>query len=89
MDERLELVRKDPLLPWFQLENARRIKQLERKIGKEFEAKTIPSGKEICGKQLFKLVEDLKQVEVDKSEFEQYLPAITAELEGFLKRRID
>ena len=51
-----------------------KIKQLERKIGKEFEAKTIPSGKEICGKQLFKLVEDLKQVEVDKSEFEQYLP---------------
>ncbi|MFT5725418.1 MAG: ATP-dependent RNA helicase DeaD, partial [Bacteroidia bacterium] len=65
-----------------------KIKQLERKIGKEFAVCSIPSGKEICGKQLFKLVEDLKQVEVDKSEFDQYLPAITAELEAFSREEL-
>ncbi len=65
-----------------------KIRQLERKIGKDFTKKDIPSGKEICGKQLLKLVEDLKKVEVDKSEFDQYLPAITAELEGFSREEL-
>lgn len=64
-----------------------KIKQLERKIGKDFSAEKIPTGKEICGKQLFKLVEDLKQVEVD-AEFEQYLPAISKELEGFSREEL-
>lgn len=65
-----------------------KIRQLERKIGKEFENRQIPSGKEICGNQLFKLVNDLKNVEVDLSEFSQYLPAITEELEGFSREEL-
>ncbi len=65
-----------------------KIKQLERKISKTFGVKQIPTGKEIIGNQLFKLVDGLKKVEVDLTEFSQYLPKITADLEEFSREEL-
>ncbi|MCB9262852.1 MAG: DEAD/DEAH box helicase [Flavobacteriales bacterium] len=59
------------------------IKILERKIGKQFEIKRIPTGEEICDRQLIKLVDDLAESNVDATEVERYLPIITQKLENF------
>lgn len=57
-----------------------RIKELERKVGKEFERKRIPTGKEICEKQLFHLVDRVENVEVDEEQIKEYLPSIFSKL---------
>lgn len=55
---------------------------IEKKIGKKFVAKQVPNGEEICEKQLFKLIEKVKTVEVNDSQIESYLESIYAQLEG-------
>ncbi len=53
-----------------------RIKDLERRVGKSFERKRVPTGKEICEKQLFHLVEKVENVEVEESQIAEFLPVI-------------
>ncbi len=53
-----------------------RIKDLERRVGKSFERKRVPTGKEICEKQLFHLVEKVENVEVEESQIMEFLPVI-------------
>lgn len=55
---------------------------IEKKIGKKFEAKQVPNGREICEKQLFKLIEKVKDVEVNDEQIDSYLEGIYAQLEG-------
>ena len=55
---------------------------IEKKIGKKFVEKQVPNGEEICGKQLFKLIEKVKTVEVNETQIEGYLESIYAQLEG-------
>ena len=55
---------------------------IEKKIGKKFDHKQVPNGEEICGKQLFKLIDNIKTVEVNDSQIEPYLNSIYAQLEG-------
>jgi ATP-dependent RNA helicase DeaD len=57
-----------------------RIRDLERRVGKTFEKKRVPSGKEICEKQLFHLVEKVENVEVEENQIKDYLPAIFTKL---------
>jgi ATP-dependent RNA helicase DeaD len=60
----------------------RKVRELEQKTGKPFELKHVPTGKEICEKQLFSLVEKMKNIEVDKAEIAPYLPAVEEMLKG-------
>ncbi len=41
-----------------------KIQRIEKTIGKQFKAKTLPSSKEICTKQLYKVIDQLERVEV-------------------------
>jgi len=54
----------------------RSIRYFERQIGSKFVQKAVPTGKDICRIQMFHLVEQVKQVEVDAEELESYLPEI-------------
>ncbi|MFN6037206.1 MAG: helicase-related protein, partial [Bacteroidota bacterium] len=65
-----------------------RIKDLERKIGKSFKKSRIPSGVEVCEKQLFNLVHKLHSVEVMDEEIEKYLPKIYEELGSLSKEEL-
>ncbi len=58
-----------------------RIKQIEKKIGKEFEQKPVPLGNEICEKQLFSLIDRMQKVSVDDAQIEPFLPVIFKKLE--------
>ena len=57
-----------------------RIRAYENKVGKKFEQMLVPSGAEICEKQLFSLIDKMKNVNVDEERIAQFLPAIEAKL---------
>ncbi len=63
----------------------RRIKAIERVIKLEIEHATIPSGKEVCEKQLFALIDNVKNVKVKEEEIGKFLPAINEQLADFSK----
>lgn len=58
-----------------------RIKRLEQTIKQGFEYCLIPSGKEICEKQLFSTVDKMEKIEVNYEEIEEFLPVIQKKLE--------
>ena len=57
-----------------------RIRYLESRLGKKVEMKKIPSGREICEKQLFRLIDKIEQVEVNEENIADFLPAIYEKL---------
>jgi ATP-dependent RNA helicase DeaD len=58
-----------------------KISQIERTIKQKFEVKLVPTGKEICEKQLIHLVDKMEKVEVNESQIEEFLPVIFTKLE--------
>ncbi|SMO36790.1 ATP-dependent RNA helicase DeaD [Saccharicrinis carchari] len=65
-----------------------RVKMIERNSGIKFERKMIPTGNEICGKQLLHLTERLENVEVNHSEIEEFLPQIIEKFEALDKEEL-
>lgn len=58
------------------------LKQIERLIKKPFKLFPIPTGSEICGKQLFHWIKKLETVVTEHQEIEKFLPEITQKLSG-------
>ncbi len=58
-----------------------RIRDLERKIGKQFEKGRIPTGADICEKQLFNLVERVCNIDVNEDQIHKYLNLIAKKFE--------
>lgn len=58
-----------------------KLKEIEKKIGKEFEYKKVPTPEHIIEKQLYNLADRLERVEVDEAEIEKYLPGVRKKLE--------
>jgi ATP-dependent RNA helicase DeaD len=58
------------------------LQKIERLVRKPFKALAIPTGSEICGKQLFSWVTRLETVATDHQEIERFLPEIKSKLEG-------
>ncbi|XCI75346.1 MAG: DEAD/DEAH box helicase [Flavobacteriales bacterium] len=61
----------------------RRLRELEQKIGKKFERLMVPTGREICEKQLFHRIDKIEKVVVDGHSMESYLPMIYERLSAF------
>src|SRR5574344_184013 len=53
-----------------------KMRAIEREIGKEFVLGDIPTPKEICKKQLYKVMDQIEKVDVNDEEIEQFLPEI-------------
>jgi len=62
-----------------------KIKEIEKKINKKFEERSIPSGDAICEKQLFNFVDKLEKVKVDEEEIGRLLPSVYRRLEWLEK----
>ena len=58
-----------------------KVRAIEKVIGKEFVKGEMPSGKEICAKQLYKVIDDIERVEVDEEEIQEFLPEVYRKLE--------
>lgn len=56
------------------------LKQIEKLLKKSIEAIRIPTGSEICGKQLFHWAKKIETVATEHQEIEKYLPAISEKL---------
>ncbi|HEY5497123.1 MAG TPA: DEAD/DEAH box helicase [Syntrophales bacterium] len=65
-----------------------KIRQIEKQIGKKFAAVKIPTGSEVCEKQLYHLVDKVKNTEIQHQEIEAFLPAIYEQLQGISKEEI-
>jgi ATP-dependent RNA helicase DeaD len=66
----------------------KRLRYLEKKIGRKFERVDIPGGKEICEKQLFNLIDNIKETEIANSHMESFLPQIFAKFEDMTKEEV-
>ena len=65
-----------------------KIRQIERIIKKEFEKGEMPSGEQICEKQLFNLVDQIEKVKVNEEEIATLMPSIYRKLEWLDKEDI-
>ncbi len=70
------------------LKEKNQLKIIEKKIGKTFKHTEIPSGHEICEKQLFHFVSSMEKVDVNHSQINTFLPSIFKKLEWLDKEEI-
>ena len=57
-----------------------KIKNIEKLIKKSFEKAKIPTGKEVCRKQLFNMINKVEQADVDEEQIGDFIPEIVAKL---------
>lgn len=62
------------------LKEKHKIKSLEKTLKKEFTKADIPTGKQVCKKQLFNMINRVENVDVDSEEIEEFLPEISKKL---------
>jgi ATP-dependent RNA helicase DeaD len=65
-----------------------KIRHIERTIGKQFTKAEIPSGFDVCEKQLFAMIHKVHNVEVNEEQIEQYIPRIMDEFKDMDKETI-
>ncbi|WEK19915.1 MAG: DEAD/DEAH box helicase [Candidatus Pedobacter colombiensis] len=65
-----------------------KIRQIERIIGKQFTKAALPTGFDVCEKQLFALVHKVHNVEVNENQIEQYMPRIMDEFAELSKDEV-
>lgn len=58
-----------------------KLREIEKKIGKSFERKEVPTPQHIIEKQLYSLADRLERVKVDEEEIGKYLPGVARKLE--------
>ena len=65
-----------------------KIRFIEKAIGKTFVQGTMPTGTQICEKQLYKVIDDLERIEVNEEQIEKFLPEIFRRLDWMDKNDI-
>ncbi len=65
-----------------------KIPQIEKLINKKFKKSPVPTGEEICKKQLFKLIDKMENVEVDEAQIEPFMDTVNKKLEWLSKEEI-
>ncbi|MBR1667366.1 MAG: DEAD/DEAH box helicase [Bacteroidaceae bacterium] len=71
----------------------RKVRDIENQIKKKFVPGILPTGQEICAKQLYKVIDDIEKVEVDEEEIAPFLPEVyrkfdMMEKEDLIKRMV-
>lgn len=65
-----------------------KMREIERMISKQFIVGEMPTGKQICEKQLIKVIDDVEKVKVNEEEIESFLPSIYRKLEWLSKEDV-
>lgn len=65
-----------------------KMREIERIIGKKFIQGEMPTSKQICEKQLLKVIDDIEKVKVNEEEIADYMPDIYRKLEWLDKEDI-
>ena len=67
------------------LREKHKVRVIEKVIGKKFEAGTLPEPKEICTKQLYRVIDQMEHTEVDEAQIAPFLPEVFRKLEWLSK----
>ncbi len=62
-----------------------KLREIERIISKKFIVGEMPTGKQICEKQLIKVIDELEKVKVNEEEITDFMPEIYRKLEWLSK----
>ena len=65
-----------------------RIREIEKIIGKKFAKGTVPTGEEVCRKQLFKLIDRMEKAEIDEKQIEPFMGEVYKKLDWMSKEEI-
>ena len=65
-----------------------KVRIIEKVIQKKFEAATLPEPKEICTKQLYRVIDEIERIEVDETEIAPFLPEVFRKLEWLSKEDV-
>ena len=65
-----------------------KVRIIERVIGKKFEVGVLPEPKEICTKQLYKVIDNLEHTEPDEEQIAPFLPEVMHKLEWLSKEEL-
>lgn len=65
-----------------------KVRLIEKVIGKKFESGLLPEPKEICTKQLYKVIDELEHVDVDEEQIAPFLPEVMRKLEWLSKEEL-
>jgi ATP-dependent RNA helicase DeaD len=66
----------------------RKIREIEKRFSVSFSKELVPTGKEICTKQLYALIDKMEKVEVDEKQIEPFLPAIYKKLDWLSREEL-
>lgn len=65
-----------------------KLREIERIIGKKFIIGEMPTGQQICEKQLIKVIDEIEKVKVNEEEISAFLPDIYRKLEWLSKEDV-
>jgi len=65
-----------------------KIKRIEKIVGRPFEKAMIPTGKEVCEKQLFNHIDRIEHVDINREEIDDYLPVVFRKLEWMSREEL-
>ncbi len=66
----------------------KKIKEIERSSNIAFEKGKVPSGEEVCSKQLFTLIDKVEKISVDEKQIGPFLPTIYEKLESLSREEL-
>ena len=70
------------------MRETRRLKAIEKNSGIKFTKALVPTGKDICTKQLYSLIDKIEKVEVDEKQIEPFLPEIYKKFESLSREEL-
>ena len=65
-----------------------KIRAIESKFKLKFTKELVPTGKDICSKQLYSLIDKIEKVEVDEKQIGPFMPAIYEKLEWLSREEL-
>ncbi len=65
-----------------------KVKKIEKILGRPIERANIPTGKEVCEKQLFKHIDRIEHVDINREDIDDYLPVIFRKLEWMTREEL-
>lgn len=65
-----------------------KIKQISKMVGQEFSNAKIPTGRQVCEKQLFHHIDNMEKVDLKDDEIDSFLPVIYRKLEWMNREEI-
>src|SRR5688572_10474014 len=65
-----------------------RVKQLEKTLKSPFKRMMVPTGSQVCQKQLLALMHKVREVKVNEEEIGEFLPAVYEELKDLTKQEL-